>query len=177
VILDPVFLARFKGSERVHAANQQTAQDAATMPEQQGFTQSDAARLASTNFYVGQTWFPEGDSIEIASVERTKGQMTVRGHCNLVSHNQASLELHITTSNGGPTPTDAKQHVQIPKGQGSFELTHPHVVPGLPHVSMYADGHPFASLYFGTKAEALEESAASWIANTPSSAKTQSPTP
>jgi hypothetical protein len=44
-------------------------------------------------------------------------------------------------------------------------LTDTHLIPGLPHVSMYADGHPFASVYFGTKEEAAEEARAKWIAN------------
>jgi ribosomal protein L29 len=55
--------------------------------------------------------------------------------------------------------------MQIPSGHGYFELTDSHVVPGWPHISMDAEGKPFAVLYFGTKAEALEESAASWITN------------
>jgi hypothetical protein len=48
--------------------------------------------------------------------------------------------------------------MSISEGRGSFELVHPHIVPGLPHLSMFADGKPFAALYFGTQAEALEES-------------------
>lgn len=44
------------------------------------------------------------------------------------------------------------------KGRGDFELIDSHLVPGLPHVSMYADGKSFAALYFGTKVEAREES-------------------
>jgi hypothetical protein len=66
--------------------------------------------------------------------------------------------------------------MQISNGHGYFELTDSHVVPGLPHISMYADGESFAALYFGTKAEALEESKANWITNvTPASAETWSP--
>ena len=56
-------------------------------------------------------------------------------------------------------------------------LRRSHLVPGLPHVSMYAGGHPFASVYFGTKAEAQQESKAKWITNAPStSIETWSPT-
>jgi hypothetical protein len=41
---------------------------------------------------------------------------------------------------------------------------------------MYADGASFAALYFGTKAEALEESKAAWITNaTPASTEVWSP--
>ena len=115
--------------------------------------------------YIGQTWFPGGDSIQITSVERTPSRMVVKGSYNLVSHDSAQLALYITTTNFALVPTDPKQWMQITKGRGDFELTHPHLVAGLPHISMYADGHPFAAFYFGTKAEALEESKASWITN------------
>jgi multisubunit Na+/H+ antiporter MnhB subunit len=118
--------------------------------------------------YTGQAWFPKGDFIEITSVERTPEQMTVKGHYNLVSHESAELALYITAENSGPTPTDAEQEMQISQGHGDFELIHSHLVTGLPHVSMYADGKPFAALYFGTQAEALEESKASWPTNAPS---------
>ena len=115
--------------------------------------------------YIGRAWFPRGDSIEITSVVRTNGQMVVKGQYNLVSAGFAILALNITTTNGAATPTDSQQQTNILKGHGDFELTHSHLVPGLPHVSMFADGHPFASLYFGTQAEALEESEAAWITN------------
>jgi predicted Ser/Thr protein kinase len=127
--------------------------------------QSVIRQIASTHFYIGQAWFPQGDSIEINSVERTADRMVVKGHYNLVSQGQASLALYITSTNQAGFPEDAKQTMIISKGRGDFELVHPHLVPGLPHVSMYADGHPFASLYFGTHAEALEESKAIWITN------------
>jgi serine/threonine protein kinase len=109
---------------------------------------------ASTNFFIGQTYFPQGDSIEITSVERNGDQMTVRGHYNLVSTDTALLALFITSTNRSRFPEDAKQRRNIAKGQGDFELSIDHRVPGLPHVSMYANGHPFATLYFGTEEEA-----------------------
>jgi serine/threonine protein kinase len=131
------------------------------------FHTRDATTIQSDN--IGQIWFPEGDSIQITSVERTENQMIVKGHYNLVSHDDARLELHITTSSGGPTPTDSRQEIKIVKGSGDFELTHPHVVPGLPHVSMYgSNGHTFATVYFGTKEEAAKEAKATWITNSPS---------
>ncbi len=117
--------------------------------------------------YVGQTWFPNGDSIEIISVERSNNRMTVKGHYNLVSSDNALLALHITSTNVVGGPEDPNQRTNISKGRGDFQLTHPHLVPGLPHVSMYANGRDFAALYFGTQAEALEESRAKWITNTP----------
>ncbi|MGO9528696.1 MAG: protein kinase domain-containing protein [Verrucomicrobiia bacterium] len=117
--------------------------------------------------YIGQTWFPGGDSIEITSVVRTKERLMAKGHYSLVSHDSALLALYITSTNREATATDPKQELRISKGAGDFELIHPHLVPGLPHISMYADGHPFAAFYFGTKAEALEESKASWITNRP----------
>ncbi|MGB7768833.1 MAG: protein kinase [Verrucomicrobiia bacterium] len=123
--------------------------------QDEGTTKSD---------YIGQTWFPEGDSIEITSVERTKNQMTVKGHYDLVSRDKAELALYITVTN--KNVSEGKGEIRlISKGRGDFTLVYLPPVPGLPHVSMYADGKPFASLYFGTEAEALEESKASSITN------------
>ena len=123
---------------------------------------------ATTNFYIGQTWFPEGDFIEITSVVRTKDRLMAKGHYNLVSHDSALLGLFITSpTNGEAASIEARQKLNIAKGAGDFELVHAHPVPGLPHVSMYADGHSFAALYFGTKEKALEESQASWITHAP----------
>jgi serine/threonine protein kinase len=121
---------------------------------------------AIPDFYIGQSYFPKGDSIEITSVERSTNRMVVKGHYNLVSHDQATLALYITTSTDIRVPEDSQNRMQISKGRGDFELTHSHLVPGLPHVSMYADRRPFAALYFGTQAEALEESHAKWISET-----------
>ncbi|MGA2786784.1 MAG: DUF4019 domain-containing protein [Verrucomicrobiota bacterium] len=111
-----------------------------------------------SEFHIGQAWFPKGDSIEIVSVDRTPERMVVKGHYNLVSHDQAELALYITTPTNIRVPEDSQQRMEISRGRGDFELIHSHLVPGLPHVSMYADGGSFAALYFGTKAEALEES-------------------
>ena len=117
--------------------------------------------------YIGQADFPKGDSIEIASVDRSANRMVVKGHYNLVSHDQATLALYITTStNIISVLADATERMQISKGHGDFELIDSHLVPGLPHVSMYADGNSFASLYFGTQAEALEESKEKRVAET-----------
>jgi serine/threonine protein kinase len=108
-------------------------------------------------FRIGQTYFPHGDLIEITSVERTQERMTVKGRYNLVSTDRAQLMLYITTSNNFSAPEDPRQTMEISKGRGDFELTHPRLVPGLPHVNMYSDGKPFGELYFGNKDEALEE--------------------
>ena len=114
---------------------------------------------ATTNFSIGQTWFPQGDSIEITSVERSENQMTVKGHYNLVSADEASLWLNITATNNDEVPnqTELTQSVHLSKGTGDFELSRSHLVPGLPHVSMYNNHHSFADIYFGNKAEAAEE--------------------
>jgi hypothetical protein len=105
--------------------------------------------------YIGQTWFPEGDSIEISSVERNENQITVKGHYNLVSHDHALLGLYCTPTNkiDGHVPVDPTQRMQINRGKGEFDLSCSHPCPGLHHVSMYADGHSFAAIYFGTKEE------------------------
>ena len=124
--------------------------------------------------YIGQSWFPGGDSIEIISVERSTNRMVVKGHYNLVSHEKALLALYCTSTNNinGHVPEDATQRMQITRGRGDFELSRSHLYPGLHHVSMYADGGSFAALYFGTQAEALEESKAGWITNASALAKT-----
>ena len=57
--------------------------------------------------YIGQTYFPQGDSIEITSVERSENHMTVKGHYNLVSADEASLWLNITATNNDEVPNKA----------------------------------------------------------------------
>ena len=127
--------------------------------------------------YVGQRHFPQGDSIDITSVERNQFQITVTGNYTLASHDRALLAFYITGTNRNGGPTEKQQQMHIPKGSGQFKLVHNHPVPGLPHVSMYAHGKAFASLYFGTKAEAMEEGKASWITNaSPVSAQTSEST-
>jgi hypothetical protein len=106
------------------------------------------------DYYVGRKYSavsPTGDSIFITSVMLTNGQMTVKGHYNLTSHDKAALGLYIT----GPTPRaseDATQQMTISKGEGDFELVHSHLVQGMPHVSMYAGGQSFVTLNFGKPA-------------------------
>ncbi|MGH7950619.1 MAG: protein kinase domain-containing protein [Limisphaerales bacterium] len=156
----------------------------ASLKETETRTKELSAELAgqSKNFYIGQTYFPFGDSIEITSVQRSKNQMTVRGFYNLVSHDQAEIALYITTTNNADNadtnvPESLNQVKPAFKGRRAFLLMRSHLVPGLPHVSMYADGHPFASVYFGNKQQAAKERQADWITNSLSaSAETWSPT-
>ena len=116
--------------------------------------------------YIGQTNFPFGNSVEITSVERGKNQMKVKGDYDLVSQDSATLALYITTTNRVSVPTSQQQVMEITKGRGHFELVDTNLVPGLPHLSLYAtNGEPFAALYFGTKAEAFAEHQAAWITN------------
>ncbi len=107
--------------------------------------------------YIGQTYFPHGDTITITSVDRTAHQIIAKGHYKLVSADSASLELHITSNPNDGDPDDPSQRMQIAKGEGDFVLIHSHPYPGMPHVSMYAGGHDFAVLYFGTETEAQAE--------------------
>jgi len=118
---------------------------------------SNLSFSSTTNFYIGQSYFPKGDSIEITSVERSENQMTVKGHYVLASHDQATLALYITTKTNIAVPVGPNEKKQISKGRGDFELSRFHLVPGLPHISMYDNHHAFAGIYFGTKAEAAEE--------------------
>lgn len=115
----------------------------------------NSREVAVKSDYTGQTWFPRGDSIEIASAEQTANRMTVRGHFNLVSHDSASIELHITSPVPSGIPENREQSMRISKGSGDFELMNDHVVPGRPHVSMYADGRSFADVYFDTNEIAI----------------------
>ncbi|MGO8764013.1 MAG: protein kinase domain-containing protein [Limisphaerales bacterium] len=122
-------------------------------------------RHANKTDYIGRIYCPQGDFIKIYTVQRSKERMVVKGSYDLVSHDSATLALYITTTNSGAVPTGPQQEMGITNGWGNFELIDTHLAPGLPHVSMYADGHPFASLYFGTKAEAFQEHQATWITN------------
>ena len=102
--------------------------------------------------YFSQAHFPRGDSIQLASVERSADRMVVKGHYNLVSADSAVLGLYISSTNKD-VPEGERQRMPILRGAGNFELIDSHLVPGLPHVSMYdGDGKPFAEVYFGTRA-------------------------
>jgi type II secretory pathway pseudopilin PulG len=150
-----------KARERAQAVRQR----AIAMDEQQ---------IASQSFYIGQASFPYGDSIEITSVEQAGRKMTVAGHYHLASRDAASINLYITSTNSD-SRQNPEQSMEISKGDGDFQLTDTHVVPGLPHVSMYADGRLFASIYFGTKEEAAEESQAKWITIYPAASAEAAP--
>ncbi|HEY1661767.1 MAG TPA: DUF4019 domain-containing protein [Verrucomicrobiae bacterium] len=131
--------------------------------------------FAAKSDYIGQTYFPRGDMITITSVKRTADTMVVKGHYDLLSADTAALAFDITTTNSFGL---AGTQQPILKGEGDFSLTHFLPVPGLPHVSMYStNGEPLASVYFGNKQEADEESQASWITNaTPTSVGPSAPT-
>jgi uncharacterized membrane protein (UPF0127 family) len=120
---------------------------------------SDANGVPDTNFFIGQSNFPRGDSIEITSVERYPDRMVVKGYFKLVSCDSARLDLYITTTTPIEVPTSHKQTWVIYRGAGSFSLTDPNLVPGMPHVTLYSipDGKPFGGVYFGTKEKVDEE--------------------
>jgi serine/threonine-protein kinase len=123
-----------------------------------GTPQSEVIEFFKSD-YIGQTNFPFGDSIEITRVVRTKDRLMAKGHYNLVSADSAKLALNITTTSDNGVLTDSRQEMQISKGSGEFELVHTHLVPGLPHVTMYStNGHGFAGVFFGNQAEAAEAS-------------------
>jgi tRNA A-37 threonylcarbamoyl transferase component Bud32 len=132
------------------------AQNVTATPAVPAGAQKHSFAAAIEGAYIGQTDFPHDDSIEITSVSRCPSWITVTGHYNLVSHDQATLALYITATN--LSMTEPGQEIQISKGRGDFALIHTHIVPGLPHVAMCANMENFADLYFGTKAEAAEES-------------------
>ncbi len=53
--------------------------------------------------FIGQKYFPGGDSIEIKSVERSTDSMVVKGQYNLVSQDSALLALYITATKSKPS--------------------------------------------------------------------------
>jgi serine/threonine protein kinase len=111
-------------------------------------------QIGTSPFYIGGTWFPEGDSIEITSVERNNNAMTVKGHYNLVGHNEAALKLDGVSA----TPETPPQSMWISKGNGDFVLTDPNVITSRPQIVMYVNGlHPFASIAFGNIEQAQDE--------------------
>jgi tRNA A-37 threonylcarbamoyl transferase component Bud32/type II secretory pathway pseudopilin PulG len=108
--------------------------------------------------YIGQTYFPNGDSIEIASVDRTSDRMVVKGHFHLVSASPATLALRITATNGVTGQPGMLATTNVERGEGDFALTETNIVPGLPHVGLISTtGRSFAEVYFGTREEAGEE--------------------
>ena len=111
-----------------------------------------------TNFYIGRTWCPNKDLIRIDSVQRANGVMAVKGTYNLGSADSATLTLTIGNTKRGVGVLDPMQTVVISKGSGSFELSHPHVIPGWPNVYMHSFDHsPLAAVYFGNEQESAQE--------------------
>jgi hypothetical protein len=113
----------------------------------------------SKSDYIGQAYFPKGDSIEISTVDRSSSRLVVKGHYSLVSQDQATLFLYVLSTNGGGpdrVQNDA-QRMHISKGRGDFELAHS-PAPGLPELVIWGNGEGLADLYFGTQAEAALES-------------------
>lgn len=118
---------------------------------------NNGADSGASGFLIGQASFPFGDFIEITSVYRDANQMVVKGHYHLLSQDQALLALFVTTTNAMTTAVDPAQELNIAKGWGDFSLTNGHMSPGLPHLAMYANGMPFAHVYFGNAAEVAAE--------------------
>jgi tRNA A-37 threonylcarbamoyl transferase component Bud32 len=114
---------------------------------------------SSRSDYVGQAYFPKGDSIEISSVDRSPERMVVKGHYNLVSQDQATLFLYLLSTNGsGPDKVQNEaQRMHISKGRGDFELAHS-PAPGFPELVIWGNGEDLGDLYFGTQSEAALES-------------------
>jgi len=107
------------------------------------------------NFVIGQSYFPNGDLIELTSVDRANDEIVAKGRYKLISSESATLALNITSKERAATGVAAEQYVHITNGEGSFELKLPHPSAGMPHIAMYGSrGVPFANLYFGTKDEA-----------------------
>jgi hypothetical protein len=107
--------------------------------------------------YIGKSFFPNGDLIEIKSVARSKNHLEVQGHYNLVSTAAASLTLNVTSRDTAAYPQEPTQSIRVARGQGEFTLSRTNFPVGMPHVNLYSNGHAIAELYFGTQEEAQEE--------------------
>jgi serine/threonine protein kinase len=108
-------------------------------------------------YSAGQGWFPLGDDIEISSFVLNGTHVTVKGHYNLASHTDALLKLGVTSDRIYGSPDEQAQCMYINGGSGEFTLTTTRNSSGFPHISMYADGRPFATLYFGRTDEVAQE--------------------
>jgi tRNA A-37 threonylcarbamoyl transferase component Bud32 len=73
-------------------------------------------RHANKTDYIGRIYFPQGDFIKIYSVQRSKDRMVVKGSYDLVSYDNASLALYITTTNSVAVPTGPQEEMRITKG-------------------------------------------------------------
>ncbi len=105
--------------------------------------------------------FPGGDLIRIVNLQRTADLLTVTGECELVSQDEAALDLYITAASkeNARSNTDASQRLMVRKGKGQFILKHPNPYAAMPHVTFYSTGKngpgkPFGGIYFGTHDEA-----------------------
>jgi len=111
----------------------------------------------AVRFELGVSDFASGDSITINEVRGTADAIRpgenycVAGTYTLKSQGAADLSFFETVSNGGSTPVDPQQTVQVVKGTGSFRLIKHVTDDGYLHVSFYsrATGQGFGGVYFG----------------------------
>ena len=107
-----------------------------------------AQHQTRTDDITANSSFPDGDLIEITSVDQNESQMTVKGHYLLVSQKSAQLTFYVTSLSTNVLLDDACQGTNISKGNGDFELIHQYIFPGyarVPHVSMFSvNGKAFA---------------------------------
>lgn len=116
-----------------------------------------------SDFAVGKSAFRPRDSMVITSMTRSAEMLTVGVDYELGSADEATAALYITstTTNDKSSAFDARQHVLVKRGRGSFVLHLPTPSPGLPHVTFYdtLTHKPFGGIYFGTEAEAAKSRA------------------
>lgn len=120
------------------------------------------AAAAPSDFAVGKSAFRPRDSMVITSMTRSAEMLTVGVDYELGSADEATAALYITsTTNDKASAFDARQHVLVKRGRGSFVLHLPTPSQGLPHVTFYdtLTRKPFGGIYFGTEAEAAKSRA------------------
>lgn len=122
----------------------------ATIPEGTSFPHH-------VDFEVGRTDVVSGDRIVITEILGSRatfekgGVYLVRGEYTLSSADDAMLAFYVTAtrredacSTGNP-----RGHRNIRRGSGTFELAHPILTEGYPHVTFYVQGSSAGGVYFG----------------------------
>jgi hypothetical protein len=120
-------------------------------------------------FEIGGTQFRDGDRITIDEIHGTSERIEpgnlyeIKGTYTLASHDSASLDTEITSSDRTHYPHLTTQSMRVNKGEGHFTFYWYNWCDGNPHLAFYpADGGTsFANLYFGTGDNVLRH--ASWL--------------
>ncbi len=119
-------------------------------------------------FKIGQTYFNSGDSLTIQEIRGSSDHVAalnnyeIKGSYHLVSHQQATLAVYVTSWAQNPPGQNGCDPIIIKNGDGEFTIKLHMWVDGSPHVSIYAPnsdgGSSTACVYFGTEPSQLRSS-------------------